>query len=112
MEWKYFDKEEPTEEGLYLTYSANGNINLNRWKHIWVDSEGNAFTYDGRNHKDAGFAFISKIGSYKPKRVSGIVLFAAIPKLPNEVSEKEMELSKYRAQVKELKARIKALEEE
>lgn len=112
MEWKFFDKEEPTEEGLYLTYTATGNINLNRWKHIWLDEEGDVSLHDGRGHKDAGFAFLSKIGSYKLKRVSGIVLFAAIPSLPDEVSEKQITLAKYKAQIKELKARIKALEGE
>lgn len=112
MEWKFFDKAEPTEEGLYLTYTANGCINLNRWKHIWLDEEGDVCLHDGIGCKDAGFAFISKIGSYNPKRVSGIVLFAAIPRLPDEVSEKQITLAKYKAQIKELKARIKALEGE
>lgn len=111
MEWKYFDKEEPTEEGTYLTYTATGRILLYRWSHIWTDSEGKLYTYEFRNRKDAGFSFIGPNGRSDVKRASRIVLWCAIPKLPDNVSKKEMELSKYRAQIKELKARIKALEE-
>lgn len=118
--WKDIGKEKPVKEGLYLAYYLNGNIKIVEWVHmykgIFRDVKGNmAESYStfkdttyGHACEDLGYVFVT-CNSYNKKPTNGIVLWAEIPELPDEIDERHAKIRKYEEQIKSLKEKVKLL---
>lgn len=121
MEWKYLDKETPKEkeeDKPYLTYSLNGVLSIAFYKHIYLnkyfvngearerytDFKPNSF--HNERYEDIGWCFCSK--QYKP--LKGVVIWAEIPVLPNDLNKDMAQIRQYKEQIKKLKEKINELQ--